>query len=139
VDEHGSSALEAPAPLILRRMQPDRRHLALSMTCHPDPVPAGTWWELVDTAGAADMEPAAVALTREGPDGSVSVVELGTRQDEATAGEALPQLLRALIAVLRGQAADLVIVRSAAETVVPALLAVGFVPVPGDDSHVLPL
>lgn len=111
------------APLIVRRMPPERHHLAHAMTGHSGEPPAGTWWELVDAAAAADLPPAGVALTHAMPDGSVTVSALGGGH---AATVALPELLRGLTAVLRGHAADLVIARSADPAVVNALLAVGF-------------
>ncbi len=122
------------APLIVRRMPAERHHLARALTGHSGETPAGTWWELVDAAAAADLPPAGVALTHAMPDGSVTVSSLGAGH---AAMVALSELLRGLTAVLRGHATDLVIVRSTDPAVVPALLAVGFLD--AGDCYVLAL
>jgi enoyl-CoA hydratase/carnithine racemase len=135
MNERDRSTLDDQAPMILRRMPPERRHLAHAMTGHPVDSPAGTWWELVDAAAAADLRPAGIALTRAMPDGSVTVSAL--RAGHADAVGALSELLRALTAVLRGHAVDTVIVRSTDPAVVRALLACGFTA--ADDCYLLAL
>jgi hypothetical protein len=140
VGEHGGTDLDGPVPLVLRRMPPQRHALAGSLTGHALDVPAGTWWELVDAAAADDAPPAAVALTRAGSDGSVSVCALGAGPADAPA--ALTELLRALTAVVRGHGADVVVVRLAdpPDTAVRVALAeVGFTRAPGEDCSVLAL
>jgi hypothetical protein len=131
MDEHTRS--DGLAPLILRRVPPDRVHLARAVTGLPEragSVP-GTWWELVDTAADPGVEPAAAALTLASPDGSVSLS--GLRAGHTGHPDAVEDLLRALTASLRGRAVDLVVARSTEHDVVRGLLAVGFTRALGED------
>jgi hypothetical protein len=89
--------LPAPA-LVFRRVPADRRHLAWALAPDADRA-GGTWWELVDVAGAPDAWPAGVAVTCVGPDGLAHVVALAA---VSTAdGDPLPRLLLELVTALR--------------------------------------
>jgi hypothetical protein len=119
--------------LVLRRMPAQRHQLARAMTGRSAQTPEGVWWELVDASAAADLPPSGVALTCIGPDGLVTVAALGVPRPGSTSEYS--ELLRALLAALRRQTADEVIVCTADRPVVEALLAVGFANALHDGCH----
>ncbi|MFZ0158080.1 MAG: hypothetical protein WAL50_03535 [Kineosporiaceae bacterium] len=129
--EHEGESLELTL-LVLRRMSAQRHQLARAMTGRSGQTPEGVWWELVDASAAADLPPSGVALTCIGPGGRVTVAALGVPNPGSTSEYS--ELLRALLAALRRQAADEVIVCSADRHVVEALLEVGFGHAPHDGS-----
>jgi ABC-type Fe3+ transport system substrate-binding protein len=136
MDEQDPTGLEDAMPMVLRPVPPERRQLAQAMvrdaTDRVAEPPDASWWELVDPATAAELPPAAVALTHAAPDGSVAVLALGARHRDATGEYA--ELLRVLVATLRSRSADGVTIRPAAAGLVGVLLAAGFAPVP-DGEH----
>jgi hypothetical protein len=137
MDEHARS--DGLAPLILRRVPPERVHLARAFTGlrgSTESAP-GTWWELVDTAAAPGVEPAAAALTRANPDGSVNLSAVHAGQPGHPG--AIEDLLRALTASLRGNEVDLVVARTTERDVVRALQAAGFTRAGDNDWYVLAL
>jgi hypothetical protein len=137
VDERGRDDADSQPLLILRRMPPERHHLARPLTVDGVSTATSTWWELVDAAAADDTAPAGVALTDVGPDGAVTVLALGAEPAEAVV--TLPELLTALVAVLRSHPGDVVLVRSTDQFVVRALLEVGFSRAPAGGGYVLAL
>jgi hypothetical protein len=126
MDEHGGGDVERQSLMVLRKVSPERHHLARSMTGPAADTSGGTWWELVDAAAAADLPSVAVALTHAGPDGRVTVSALGARDDDAA--EEYEELLRALVAALRSRTADSVVVQGRDAAMAKALVAVGFTP-----------
>jgi hypothetical protein len=130
MDEQPRVGLEDRAPMVLRRMPVERRHLGRSMTGSltgaAADVAGGTWWEYVDAAAAAELPPAAVALTLAAPDGVVTLCAIGARRADAAHDYA--ELLRALVAALRSRSAETVIMRDPGPAAVSGLLAAGFTP-----------
>jgi hypothetical protein len=123
--------------MVLRRVPPERVHLARAMAAPALEAGAGRWWEWVDAADDGQLRAAAVALTDLEPGGDVVVSALGVRDDADGACEAL---LRALLATLRGHGLDTVVTRSTERRVVRALLATGFAPDPDvPDGYVIDL
>jgi len=135
LDEQGAAALPPQTPMVLRQVPPERRSPADSTVVPGVDTADETWWELVDVAAPPGLSPAGVALTRVGSDGSVTLSALGTRRADVI--EDYTDLLRALVATLRSRSADTVIVHSADQTVVHALLEVGFRPAPDADDRYL--
>jgi|1185.fasta_scaffold38966_2 hypothetical protein len=131
MDDQRPASLEEAVPMVLRRTPAERRHLCRSMTGSligaAADAPGAIWWELVDAAAAADLPPAAVALTSAGPGGVVTLAAVGAGRAEIADDYA--QLLRALVAALRSRSANSVIMGNPDPAVVPELLAVGFAPV----------
>jgi ribosomal protein S12 methylthiotransferase accessory factor YcaO len=135
MDEHGP-CLDKSAPMVLRRVPPERRHLARAMTAPAVEAGAGRWWEWVDAAADAQLPAAAVALTE--PGGGVVVSALGVHaEDGVNAMDAYDELLQALLATLRRHCVDTVVMRSAERRVVRALLAAGFALDPDVDDRYL--
>jgi hypothetical protein len=110
--------------MVLRRVPPERRHLAKAMTAPAVEGTAGQWWEWVDAATDPRLPAAAVALTDIVLGGTVEVTALGVHEEDAS--EACDELLQALLAALRHRTVDTVVMRSTQARVVRALLAAGF-------------
>jgi hypothetical protein len=127
MDEHGRPLLEERAPMVLRRVPPERLHLARAMAAPAAGATAGRWWEWVDAADDAHLPAAAVAMTGDESGAGVVVSALGVHEDAEGASEAL---LMALLATLRSHGLDTVEMRSTERGVVRALLAAGFGPDP---------
>jgi len=137
MDEQAAAALPPQAPMVLRKMPLERHHLARTLTVPGVDTAGGTWWELVDVAASPDLQPAGVALTHLGADGSVTVSALGIGHAEAINGYA--DLLRTLVTTLRSGSTDTVLLDGPDGTLVRALLAVGFTRVPDSDRYMITL
>ena len=89
-----------PVPaLVLRRVPPDRVHLARTLAPDAPDDAGGVWWELVDIAGAFDRAATGVALTSTdalGVTRVLALVAVGTPDVDP-----VPQLLLELVAALR--------------------------------------
>lgn len=131
MDEQSAAGRRPQGPMVLRRVPPEGRRPARSMAVPDLDAADGIWWEFVDVTAASNLPPAAVALTRMGSDGCVTVSALGTRRADVV--EDYTDLLRALVATLRSRSANTVIVHSADRTVVQALLEAGFLTAPEAD------
>ena len=137
MDEHGRW-LEEGAPMVLRRVPPERRDLARALTAPAIQAGGGCWWEWVDTAADPHLAAPAVALTDVQPGGGVVVSALGVQDEGAEAG--YDELLQALVATLRRDGVDIVVMRTTERRVVRALLAAGFATDPDvDDRYVAAL
>jgi len=115
---------ERQPPLVLRKVPPERQQLARSMTAGAADGRGGIWWELVDAAAPPELPAVAVALTRDGAGGCVTVSALGVVH--ADASEEYAELLHGLVAALRRHAVDAVVVHAADRVVASALVEVGF-------------
>jgi len=137
MDDLSSVLSEDEPPLVLRKVPPQRHQLARSMTAQDADAVGGVWWELVDAAAAPELPAAGVALIHNREPGCVTVSALGVRHGDAS--EEYSELLRGLVAVLRGRAADTVIIHAVDRVVARALLEVGFVHAPdrNDGDHYL--
>ena len=140
MDEHGRE-LEEGAPMVLRRVRPERRDLARAMAAPAVEAGCGCWWEWVDAAADTQLPAAAVALTDVEPGGGAVVSALGVHaEDDEDADEAYDKLLQALLATLRRRCFDTVVMRSTERRAVCALLAAGFRPDPNvHDRYVIAL
>lgn len=119
--------------MVLRRVPPERRHLARAMTAPPDEAADSAWWEWVDAAADAHLPAAAVALTDVEAGGAVVVSAFGSHQQDGD--DASDELLQALLATLRRDGADTVVVRTSESRAVRTLLAAGFGPHPDVPGH----
>ncbi len=122
----GSDHLGSRVPLVLRVIPAERQVLARLLDRRLTRGADGILWELVDATADETAWPAGVALTRPGPDDCVTVSVIAVRDGESAA--ACADLLRALIAVFRGRAAQALLVVTAEESVISTLRALGFVP-----------
>jgi hypothetical protein len=128
MNDPGRARPDDHAPLVLRKVPPERQRLARAMT-EPGRDEAGDiWWELVDAAAAADHAPAGVVLTCAGPEDCVTVSALGVRHPGGA--DEYAELLRALMAALRSRSAETVIANGADPVVERALIDVGFTRTP---------
>ena len=109
-------------PLLLRKVPRPREHLMPDRPAAPGDV----WWELVDPAAPADRPPAAVVLTRPGPDRTTSVLAVtGARPD------LVGRLVRELVAALRRTDTTAIAIDAADPAVAAALLAEDLRPLSG--------
>ena len=115
---------EHQPPLVLRKVPPERQQLARSMTARGADLQGGIWWELVDAAAPPELPAVAVALTRDGAGGCVTVSALGVMH--ADAWEEYAELLRGLVAALRRHAVDAVVIHAVDRVVASAVVEVGF-------------
>jgi hypothetical protein len=127
MDERGPW-LDQSAPMVLRRVPPERRDLARAMTAPAVEGGGGCWWEWVDAAADPRLPAAAVALTDVEPGGSAVLSALGVHGEDDEDDEAYDDLLQALLAALRRRSVDSLVIRSTDRRVVRALLAAGFGP-----------
>ena len=115
---------ERQPPLVLRKVPPERRQLARSMTARGADPQGGIWWELVDAAAPPELPAVAVALIYDGAGGCLTVSALGVIHGDAP--EEYAELLRGLVAALRRHAVDAVVIHAADRVVASALVEVGF-------------
>jgi hypothetical protein len=107
------------ADLVLRRVPPDRRHLARALAPDAPDDTGCSWWELVDIAAAPDRTATGVALTRTDANGVTRVVALAAVGTPDV--DPVPRLLLELVAALRRSAATAVEVRCARPEVLAQL------------------
>jgi hypothetical protein len=114
--------------LLLRRVSPDRQHIAETMAGRPRPA-GHTWWELADATADLDQPPAAVAVTSQGANQDVRIDLLATATTHSKS--VLMRLLSELLATLRRDDVVWVSMSPPDEpTTIAALLAAGFCPAP---------
>jgi hypothetical protein len=114
-------------PLLLRKVPAERQHLAEALAGRVRGK-TDTWWELADAAASADEAPATVAITSADAAQLVHVDVVSC--DENSAGPALVQLLRQLLAALRRTDALAVSISAGDPSTAAILRDAGFVPAP---------
>jgi hypothetical protein len=120
---------EHQPPLVLRKVPPERQQLARSMTARGADGKGGIWWELVDAAAPPELPAVAVALTHDGTGACVTISALGVTHVDTW--QEYAELLHGLVAALRRQAVDAVVISAADRVVASALVEVGFRHAPG--------
>jgi hypothetical protein len=120
---------EHQPPLVLRQVPPERQQLARSMTACGADLQGGIWWELVDAAAPPELPAVGVALTHDGAEACVTISALGVMHVDTW--QEYAELLHGLVAALRRQDVDAVVIRAANRVVASALVEVGFRHAPG--------